>query len=157
MLVYVSKARIGWVSGKHPGYQAYDDGRMLSIEEENDMRTKLGMSPILDKDLKDNFQNWFNKKYGEQMDAYNKQVEKRGTFAETISKPKGDEYTVYVLEFDWNYGHEKADCKSKEEAEDRIDRWQKTFYWAALSNIKIYKEIRYKTEEKLSIVEGEED
>ncbi len=145
MLTYVSKARQEWISGKHPGYQAYDDGRKLTIGEENEMRTRLEMSPVHSVEIRDKFQNWFNKQFADGIAEYNKQVEDRGTFAETVSKPEGEEYEVHVLEFDWNYEHKKDECSSKEHALERLTKWQKTFYWADFSNIKIYKEIRYRT------------
>ena len=145
MLTYVSKARQEWISGKHPGYQAYDDGRKLIIGEENEMRTRLEMSPVHGVEIRDKFQNWFNKQFADGIAEYNKQVEDRGTFAETVSKPEGEEYEVHVLEFDWNYEHKKDECSSKEHALERLTKWQKTFYWADFSNIKIYKEIRYRT------------
>jgi len=148
MLTYVSKARQEWISGEHPGYQAYDGDRMLSINEENDMRVKLGMSPVSDSKPKDKFRGWFNKQFADGIAEYNKQVEDRGTFAESISKPKGEEYEVYVLEFDWNNGHEKDECRSMEHALERLAKWQKTFYWADFSGIKIYQEIRYRTKTK---------
>jgi len=145
MLTYVSKACQGWVPGEHPGYQAYDSNHKLTIAEENEMRVRLGMSPVSDKKPKDKFQGWFNKQFADAIAEYNKQVEDRGTFAETVSKPKGEEYEVYVLEFDWNYEHKKDECRSKEHALERLAKWQKTFYWADFSNIKIYREIRYRT------------
>jgi len=145
MLTYVSKARQEWISGKHPGYQAYDDGRKLTIGEENEMRTRLEMSQVHGVEIRDKFQNWFNKQFADGIAEYNKQVEDRGTFAETVSKPEGEEYEVHVLEFDWNYEHKKDECSSKEHALERLTKWQKTFYWADFSNIKIYKEIRYRT------------
>ena len=36
---------------------------------------------------------------------------------------------------------------SKEHAEDRLEKWQKAFYWAEFSNVKIYRETRYRTQE----------
>ncbi|KKN07396.1 hypothetical protein LCGC14_1067660, partial [marine sediment metagenome] len=126
-------------------YQAYDDGRKLTIGEENEMRTRLEMSQVHGVEIRDKFQNWFNKQFADGIAEYNKQVEDRGTFAETVSKPEGEEYEVHVLEFDWNYEHKKDECSSKEHALERLTKWQKTFYWADFSNIKIYKEIRYRT------------
>ncbi len=145
MLTYITKARQGWVSGEHPGYQAYDGNRVLTLDEENEMRRRLEMSPVLGVETRDKFQNWFNKQFADGIAEYNKQVEDRGTFAESISKPKGEEYEVYVLEFDWSDEHVKDECSSKEHALKRLAKWQKTFYWADFSNIKIYKEIRYRT------------
>lgn len=145
MLTYVSKARQELISGEHPGYQAYDGVRKLTTEEENEMRIRLEMSPIFGVETKHKFQDWFNKQFTDGIDKYNKQVEDRDTFAESVSKPKGEEYEVNVLEFDWNNGHEKDECHSREHALERLAKWQKTFYWADFSNIKIYKEIRYRT------------
>ncbi len=147
MLTYVSKARQGWVSGEHPGYQAYDGNRMLTLDEENEMRKRLEMSPVFGVETKDKFQKWFNKQFAPAIEAYNKAVEERGTFSETVAskEPEGEKYEVYVLEFDWNYEYKKDECSSKEHALERLTKWQKTFYWADFSNIKIYKEIRYRT------------
>lgn len=145
MLTYVSKARQGWISGEHPGYQAYDGNRVLTLDEENEMRRRLEMSPVLGVETRDKFQNWFNKQFADGIAEYNKQVEGRDTFAESISKPKGEEYEVYVLEFDWSDGHVKDECSSKEHALKRLAKWQKTFYWADFSDIEIYREIRYRT------------
>ena len=146
MLTYISKARQGWVSGEHPGYQAYYNGMKISPEEENELRNKLGLAPV-DSESDEAFQKWFNKQFAPAIEAYNKAVEERGTFSETVAskEPEGEKYEVHVLEFDWAYGHRKDECSSKEEAEKRLEKWQKTFYWAEFSNVKIYHEIRYRT------------
>lgn len=147
MLIYTSKARQGWnpATEGHPGYQAYGDTRVLTLDEENEMRRRLEMSPIFGVETKDKFQSWFNKQFTDGIAEYNKQIEDRDTFAETVSKPKGEEYEVYVLEFNWNYGHRKDECRSMEHAIERLTKWQKTFYWADFSDVKIYKELRYRT------------
>jgi len=158
MLTYISKARQGWVSGEHPGYQAYYNDMKISPEEENEIRNKLGLASA--DELNDKFQKWFNKQFAPAVEAYNKAVEERGTFSETVAskEPEGEKYEVYVLEFDWAYGHRKDECSSKEEAEKRLEKWQKTFYWAEFSNVKIYQEIRYRTKiEKIEDMEIEND
>lgn len=157
MLTYVSKARQGWISGEHPGYQASDGDRVLTLDEENEMRTRLEMSPVFGVETRDKFQDWFNKQFADGIAEYNKQVEDRGTFAESISKPEGERYEVYVLEFDWAYGHRKDECSSIEHAENRLEKWQKTFYWATFSDVKIYQEIRYRTQEKEIVIAKKAD
>lgn len=147
MLTYISKARQEWnpATEEHPGYQAYDGIRKLTLDEENEMRRRLEMSPIFGVEAKDKFQSWFNKQFADDIAEYNKRVEDGGTFAETVNKPKGEEYEVYVLEFDWNYGHRKDECRSMEHAIERLARWTSTFSTFSFSNIKIYKEVRYRT------------
>ena len=92
MLTYTSKARQGWNSETegHPGYQAYGDTRVLTLDEENEMRRRLEMSPIFGVETKDKFQSWFNKQFAAGIAEYNKQIKDRITFAETVSKPKGE-------------------------------------------------------------------
>lgn len=144
MLTYISNARQGWILGEHPGYQAYDGIRKLTLDEENEMRRRLEMSPIFGVEAKDKFQSWFDKQFADAIAEYNKQVEDRDTFAETVNKPEGEEYEVYVLEFDWANGHQKDECRSNEHALERLAKWTSTFSTFSFFNIKIYKEIRYR-------------
>jgi len=113
----------------------------------------------------DKFNKWFSDKFGDTpmpldpvaVASYNEWVDKNGTFATLepqiiFEKPEGEEYTVFVLEFDWHYGHEKDECKSKKEAMDRIQLWQKTYTgdWSKIKNFKIYSEIRFRKEIKIT-------
>lgn len=95
------------------------------------------------------FQLWFQKYFGTKLvekkpKKKSKQKTKQKTFAETLGQPKGEKYEVYVLEFDWVYGHRKEDCESREHAVQRQEKWQKRFYWAEFTDFKIHKEIRYR-------------
>jgi len=84
------------------------------------------------------FIKWFNKQFGEQ-----------GIKPEVITEnPKGEEYAVFILEFDWHYGHEKQECKTKADAL-KIKAAYQTMYvgeWTMFSNWKIYQETRFRTE-----------
>ena len=105
----------------------------------------------------DKFTKWFDKQFGDTplpldpaaVASYNRWVDEHGTFAQpktVTEKPAGDEYKVFVLEFDWNYGHRKEDCKSKKHALVRKEKWASKFYWAEFSNWKMYSEIRFRNE-----------
>ena len=80
------------------------------------------------------FSRWFQKLFNDRTD--------RKTFAETIGEPKGEKYEVYVLEFDWTYGHRKEDCRSIEHARQRQEKWQAKSHWAEFYNLKINKDAR---------------
>lgn len=96
-------------------------------------------------DLK-KFNLWFQKQFSNKLsiENYNQKIEEKGTFAEAISKPEGEEYSVFMLEFDWHYGHEKEECESKKSALQRKEEWISTFYWAEFSNWKLYSEARFR-------------
>jgi len=141
---------------------------MVETVEKNEIEEEL---PIDKKYSK--FVEWFNERFNDQpmtidpkaVDDYNKWVKEHGTFVEQsakhvaetkteiiIEKPKGEEYNVFILEFDWHYGHEKEECKSKKQALARKKEWQEYYVgkWTNFSNWKIYSEIRYRIEIPIS-------
>jgi hypothetical protein len=50
--------------------------------------------------------------------------------------------TVYVVEFDWQYGHEKVECNTVGEAKGYYELMMREFPIAKISNVEIYKERR---------------
>lgn len=64
--------------------------------------------------------------------------------ASRANKPAipADAATVYVVEFDWQYGHEKVECETVGEAKGYYELMMKEFPTAKISNVEIYKERR---------------
>lgn len=65
---------------------------------------------------------------------------------EVSAEPGGVGYEMYVLEFDWDYGHEKEEVESISAAKARRKQWESTFVAFEFTNWKLSKEIRYKEE-----------
>lgn len=83
----------------------------------------------------DNFKNWFQKIFSDQLEI------KSTSSSEEV---EGEKYTVYVLEFDWWYGHEKEECDSIKEAQARKVKCEEVYSEFELTNWKLSLEIRYR-------------
>lgn len=150
-----------WISGKPTGKivvgHTITDGKYIPIYKEDE---PTGEKPAKKKNSF--FDMWLQDKLNDTSSdldrpmtidlkavaAYNEWVRSgtQPTQANTVSEePKGIKSKVFVLEFDWHYGHEKEEAKSRKDAVLRMAEWEKTFYHFEFENIQIYSEIRYRT------------
>ena len=112
----------------------------------------------------DYFTEWFNAQFKDQrlpidieaVKEYNEWVMTRKTAPEEpivqivdSDLPEGKKSSTFILEFDWNYGHEVEACKTKKAALERMAQWEETFIWAKFTNMKINSETRYQKEVSL--------
>ncbi len=83
--------------------------------------------------------NNFDKKFVKEVEAKS---------VEVSAEPIGRRYEVYVLEFDWDYGHEKEEVESIKAGKARRQQWEETFVSFTFTNWKLSKEVRYREELK---------
>ncbi len=82
----------------------------------------------------DNFKNWFQKIFSDQLEIK----------STPVNETEGEKYTIYVLEFDWWYGHEKEEFDSIKEARASKIKWEDLYSEFELTDWKLYSETRFR-------------